>query len=206
MAPPRLSTSPKRTIPASVKLRTGPSPATFTCSPTRKPSASAVLTSITTSFGPEAQSPSTSRNGLKRSSSGSTPSPNVGLLPWIASPCLSRIFAWFASPDRSRIVPAAASTSGSAWIRPRISGETVALPVCDHSTSFLPLTTASVCSYELEKIESNAFSIVSVRTSVPLTIATPRTIATAVSAERSLRASRPRIATRLIARPRCRDR
>ena len=101
----------------------------------------------------------------------------------------------------SRIVPAAASTSGSARTFASTSSEIWALPVCDHSTSFLPETTASVCSYELEKIESNALSIVSVRTSVPLTIATPRTIATAVSAERSLRASRPRSATRLIDPP-----
>ena len=58
---------------------------------------------------------------------------------------------------------------------------TFALPVCDQSTTFRPLTTASVSSYELAKIESNALCIVSVRTNVPLTIATPRTIAIAVS-------------------------
>ena len=98
-------------------------------------------------------------------------------------------------------MPAAASTSGSACTFASTPGEICALPVCDHSTSFLPETTASVCSYELEKIESNALSIVSVRTSVPLTIATPRTIAIAVSVERSFRAIRPRSATRLIARP-----
>ena len=157
-----------------------------------------MLASITTSPEPDAQSPSTSLNGLKRSSVGSTPSPNVGFEPWIALPSRSRIFAWFVSPERSRIVPAAASTSGSARTFASTSSEIWALPVCDHSTSFVPETTASVCSYELEKIESNALSIVSVRTSVPLTIATPRTIAIAVSAERSLRAIRPRSATRFI--------
>ena len=115
-------------------------------SPTWKFSLSAVLASITTSLGPEAQSPSTSLKGLKRSSFGSTPSPKVGLLPWIALPSRSRIFAWFESPERSRIVPAAASTSGSARTFVSTSSEICALPVCDHSTSFLPETTASVCS------------------------------------------------------------
>ena len=41
------------------------------------------------------------------------------------------------------------------------------------------------------KIESNALSIESVRTKVPLTIATPSTIANAVSAVRSFRPSSP---------------
>ena len=100
----------------------------------------------------------------------------------------------------SRIVPAAVSTSGSVRTLASTSGEISALPVDDHSTSFVPVTTASVCSYELEKIVSNAFSIVSVRTSVPLTIATPRTIAIAVRMERSFRAARPRSATRFICR------
>ena len=96
---------------------TGPSPATLTVSPTLKPCSSAVLRSTTTWCGPAAQSPSTSLKGLNRSSAGSMPRPKVGLFPWIALPFLSRIFAWFESPERSRIVPAAASTSGSARTR-----------------------------------------------------------------------------------------
>ena len=48
------------------------------------------------------------------------------------------------------------------------------------------------------KIASNALSIESVRTNVPLTIATPRTIAIAVSAVRSFRASRPLSANAVI--------
>ena len=48
------------------------------------------------------------------------------------------------------------------------------------------------------KIRSNAWSIESVRTYVPLIIATPRTIAIAVSAVRSFRLSSPRIAKRPI--------
>ena len=66
----------------------------------------------------------------------------------------------------------------------------------------LPLTIASVCEYEDVKIVWNARSIVSVRTNVPLTIATPRTIANAVSTVRSLRPARPLRATFLISRPR----
>ena len=58
-----------------------------------------------------------------------------------------------------------------------------------------PLTTASVPAYDSTKIVSNARSIVSVSTYVPLTIATPRTIAIAVSSERSLRPARPLSAT-----------
>ena len=46
------------------------------------------------------------------------------------------------------------------------------------------------------KMRSKAWSIESVRTNVPLIIATPRTIAMAVSAVRSFRLRRPRIAKR----------
>ena len=48
------------------------------------------------------------------------------------------------------------------------------------------------------KIRSNAWSIESVRTYVPLIIATPSTMAIAVSAVRSLRLRSPRIAKRVI--------
>ena len=49
------------------------------------------------------------------------------------------------------------------------------------------------------KIESNALSIESVSMNVPITIATPSTIATAVSAVRSFRPSKPFSAKRTIA-------
>jgi hypothetical protein len=75
---------------------------------------------------------------------------------------------------------------------------TSALPWSDQSTSDRPLTTTSVSAYELEKIESNAFEMVSVRTKLPETIATPRTTENAVSAVRSLRPKMPLSATRLI--------
>ena len=50
----------------------------------------------------------------------------------------------------------------------------------------------------VEKIELNAPVIESVRTNVPATSATPRTIATAVSAARSRRVASPLSATRSI--------
>src|ERR1051326_8511449 len=49
----------------------------------------------------------------------------------------------------------------------------------------------------LEKIVSNACEIESVSTKVPLTVATPRTIANAVRTERSLRPARPLRAKRI---------
>ena len=57
------------------------------------------------------------------------------------------------------------------------------------------MTTTSAFLYDCEKIELNAPLIVSVRTNVPLAIATPSTIAVAVRAARSLRPSSPLSAT-----------
>ena len=71
------------------------------------------------------------------------------------------------------------------------------------STSFVPPNavepemTASAVEYAAVKMLSKPFLIESVRTYVPLTIATPRTIAIAVSAARSLRPSNPFSATRI---------
>jgi hypothetical protein len=61
----------------------------------------------------------------------------------------------------------------------------------------LPLIAASVLAYDSLKIALNALSIVSVRTNVPLTIATPSTTASAVSAALNFRPARPRSATRV---------
>ena len=58
-----------------------------------------------------------------------------------------------------------------------------------------PVMTASLFWYACVEIVLKAFLIVSVRTKVPLTIATPRMIAKAVSEARSLRPARPRRAT-----------
>ena len=63
--------------------------------------------------------------------------------------------------------------------------------------SVLPLTTASAFWNDTVKIESKPFLIVSVRTYVPETIATPRMIANAVRSARSLRPARPFSETRI---------
>ena len=57
--------------------------------------------------------------------------------------------------------------------------------------------TASVLAYCCSKIASNALPIESVSTYVPLTIATPSTMAIAVSAVLSLRPERPLTAKRI---------
>ena len=63
-------------------------------------------------------------------------------------------------------------------------------------TAFEPLRTS-------EKIELNAWSIESVKTYVPLTIATPSTIAIAVSAARSFLPASPLSETRINSRRLC---
>ncbi len=68
----------------------------------------------------------------------------------------------------------------------------------ERSNSDSPVMTAFEPARMSLKIRSNAWSIESVRTYVPLIIATPRTIAIAVSAVRSLRLKSPRIAKRLM--------
>ena len=60
--------------------------------------------------------------------------------------------------------PAASSTSGSARISSRTVAATGARPLEENSRSCLPLTTASVPTYDSVKMLSNAFWKVSVRT------------------------------------------
>ena len=91
------------------------------------------------------------------------PNPEDGPPPSIGSPLRSISFAVVESPPRSPIDPDASPTSGRARTCSSRPTGTVALPLDDHSTTFLPLITASVFSYELEKISSNALPIVSVR-------------------------------------------
>ena len=97
-------------------------------------------------------------------------------------------------------LPSAACTPST----PRTSSSTdssnegaVAPLPSERSKADLPLTTTFEPSRTSVKIESNALSIESVSTYVPLTIVTPRTIAIAVSAVRSLRPSRPFSAKRV---------
>ena len=69
----------------------------------------------------------------------------------------------------------------------------------------LPVTTASAFWNETVKIVSKPFLIVSVRTYVPDTIATPSTIANAVRSARSFRPARPLSATLITGIPRQAD-
>ena len=83
----------------------------------------------------------------------------------------------------------------------RGAGRTTPCPSV-RSKADLPVITAVEPARDSVKIESNALSIESVRTYVPLTIATPSTIANAVSAVRSFRPSRPLSANLVTLRPR----
>jgi len=92
-----------------------------------------------------------------------------------------------ATPSTSRTRSSTDSSNG---------GAVAPLPPV-RSKADLPLTiTFDPCRTSV-KIESNAWSIESVSTYVPLTIVTPRTIAIAVSAVRSLRPSSPLSAKRV---------
>ena len=153
---------------------------------------------IAISFGPLGQCPAVSLSGLKRWS------------PWglmlsarLPAPCvettlLSRSTSFVCS---SVTDPSAAFTSGSACtFASRLSenpGACTGLPL-SFVKAVLALMTASAFLYVWVKIDVNALLIVSVRTKVPLIIATPRMIASAVSTARSFRPARPFSATRSI--------
>jgi hypothetical protein len=98
-------------------------------------------------------------------------------------------------------LPSASATPGSPCTCSRSDSSTVGsstpLP-SERSNAALPLITAFEPCRISVKILSKAASIESVRTYVPLIIATPRTIASAVSAVRSFLPSRPRSAKRVI--------
>jgi hypothetical protein len=133
---------------------------------------------------------------LNRVCEKSTPKPKAGAPPVSTTlSFLSRIFAALASTTR----PVAAATLGCC----RTSGskeagiDGLSLPSPSNLTACLPLITASVPAYCSVKMFLKAESIASVSTSVPLVIATPSTIANAVSTARSLRPARPRSATRI---------
>ena len=64
----------------------------------------------------------------------------------------------------SKMPPAAAPTSGSARISSSTLAGTGALPLEENLSSCLPLTTASVPTYDSVKMLSKAFWKVSVRT------------------------------------------
>ena len=92
---------------------------------------------------------------------------------------------------RLKIWPDAFSTPSRALTFTSTDAGTVGEPLCENETVDLPVITAAVSLYEPAKIWSNADLIVSVRTYVPLTMATPSTIASAVRSARSLRLDEP---------------
>ena len=154
--------------------------------------------SITTWPGPVAHLPLVRVRGLNCASRASNPNAKFGELP------LPRVLPWRSTslarselPSIEKIAPAALRTPGSLFTRGSSEAGTVALPLLDSLTTCLPEITALVFWYDAVKMLSKACSIVSVRTYVPLTIATPSTTASAVSTVRTGRATSPRIATRL---------
>ena len=96
-------------------------------------------------------------------------------------------------------LPSASATPGSSrtFGRSDSSSSGAVTPVWSpmSKADFPEMTAFDPCLMSV-KIRSNAWSIESVRTNVPLIIATPSTIAIAVSAVRSFRLSSPRIAKR----------
>jgi hypothetical protein len=150
--------------------------------------------SIATWLLPRGHVPETSCIGLNRVSSGSTLNPRFGAPPDpITLPFRPTSFVW-----SSVTAPAAACTSGSACtFRSNVCGRVGAWTPFPFvfSNAVLPVMMTSAFLYDCEKIELNAPLIVSVRTNVPLAMATPSTIAVAVSAARSLRPRSPFSAT-----------
>ena len=200
VAPPSELTFPKRASPTTAKGAAGPNTAIRTASPTPIPCDSAVEASRTTSRSCAAQRPAFSRSGLKRSSCGRNPITNDGS-PETLSPCASTTFAVGGLPDRSKMAPAASATPGTALIPSSIRAGRVGALDSDQSTTGFPDTMTSVRSYALAKTTSNERCIVAPSTELPVTIATPSTIASAVSSVRSFRARRPRSVRRVTAAP-----
>ncbi len=194
VAPPRALDPPNLTMPDTWNCCTGPCVWTPTVSPTWMCFFDAVLLSITTCF-PWGQAPSTSVSGLKGESALEIEKPRFGAPPnVIALP----FFTSCASPLTD---PAARATSG----RPRSCWSSAAETVgandpcpCVRWIADLPETTTSVPWRTSVKMKLNALSIESVSTSVPLTMATPSTTASAVNAVRNLRPMIPARATRIM--------
>jgi hypothetical protein len=200
VAPPSELTSPYLAIPTISYSRAGPRAATPIRSPTARFSSSATPSSIATSLAPDGQLPSTRLSGLNRSYSAavSMPNANDGAPPVsIGSPSGLSSLVWGSVTE-----PVATSTPSTARTCSRAFSGIGGASDCSPSklmSAPLPLTTASVPAYDSTKIALNALSIVSVSTYAPLIIATPRTIAIAVSTVRNLRPARPRSATPIIA-------
>ncbi len=199
VAPPSELTSPYLAMPTISYSWAGPRAATPIRSPMARFSSSATPSSIATSSAPDGQLPSTRLSGLKRSYSlaVSRPNANEGAPPVsIGSPSGLSSLVW-----KSLTEPVATSTPSTARTCSRTSSGIGGGCDCSPSklmSAPLPVTTASVPAYDSTKMALNALSIVSVSTYAPLIIATPRTIAIAVSTVRNLRPARPRSATPII--------
>ena len=196
MAPPIVSPELNWTMPEIRMCATGPSACTPTVSPTAKSSLAAVSLSTTTSFGP-GHFPSMSVSGLKTESPLAIEKPRFGAPPkTTAFP--SSPMNWVTSEST---LPSAWATSGRArtFGSSDSSSAGAVTPVWSPmSKDDFPEMTAFEPWRMSVKIRSNAWSMESVRTNVPLIIATPRTIAIAVSAVRSFRLRSPLMANRPI--------
>src|SRR4051812_10007387 len=189
-----LPTVPNLTSPEISRRTIGPCACTPIVSPTARCFFLAVSLSITTCL-PCGQAPSTRVSGLKREAPCGMLKPRFGAPPkTIALPFLS--IRW--APSLATF-PSAARTSGRAWTRPSSDcGIVGAVEPLFVLVAALPVITASEPFRESVKIELNALSIESVSTNVPLTIATPRMIATAVRIVRSLRPRSPLSSARIM--------
>src|SRR6476659_8467130 len=183
------------TIPEIVNFSTGPSTCTPTWSPTSRCFFEEVSLSITIAWLPCGHEPETRLNGLNLEAPFAIEKPRFGAPPspnWMTFPLSS-----ISSVESLSTLPSASATPGSA----RTFGRRLSLSVgaaspvwSPMSNADLPLMTALDPLRASVKILSNAWSIEFVSTNVPLIIATPRTIAIAVSAVRNLRLSSPLIA------------
>ena len=177
-------------IPVISNRRAPWSVATPIVSPSAKCFVSAVCLSIAICPPPTGHRPSASFRGLKRASFGGSTLEAMLPPPPVEMTLPSRPISC-ASPPTS---PEAVATSGSC--RTFTSTEAgkagvSAVLLLSFLNATLPLITASEFWNEWSTIPVNAAVIVSVRTYVPLIIETPSTIASAVSAVRSLRPHSP---------------
>ena len=143
-----------------------------------------------------ATSPSTSVSGLKTESPFAIEKPRFGAPPKttaLPSSPMSCVASESTLPSACGDVGQLAHLRQQRLVERR-RGDAAACP--QRSKADLPVMTAFEPLRMSVKIRSNAWSIESVRTYVPLIIATPRTIAIAVSAVRSLRLRSPRIGER----------
>ena len=188
VAPPIVATEPNLTMPGDLATaRPGPRPATPIVSPTVKSFFAAVDSSITTSSGPGPGALDEGERVERRAASGSTLKPRFGRaaeddrLAVLADQLRLAVDAADRGRDaRQRLDLRRAATRRTAAPSCRAVGEVERRLAGDRRRPCPGRRSV--------KIESNALSIESVSTKVPLTIATPRTIASAVRAVRSFRA------------------